>query len=103
MSSHCKAIKGHTPVIREYVHEWLSLRDSDFSVSDLIRDHEDVSTDLDSVELCKAIGNELARLERRHKLSSRHGVKGVDGCGVGRTPKVFSIKVKFRLERGVTP
>lgn len=101
--SHCKAIKGHTPMIREYVHEWLSSRLDDFSIADLIRDHEDVSTGLGSVELCKAISNELMRLERRHRLSSRHGVKGVDGCGVGRTPKVFSIKVKFSLARGVTP
>ena len=103
MSSHCKSIKEHTPMIREYVHEWLSSRTNDFNVSDIIRDHEGVSTGLDSIYLCKAISNELARLERRHKLSSRHGVKGVDGCGVGRTPKVFSIKVEFRLDRGVTP
>lgn len=103
MSSHCKAIKDHTPMIREYVHEWLSLRSSDFTVADLIRDHGDVATGLDSIELCKAIGNELARLVRRHKLSNRKGVKGVDGCGIGRTPNVFSIKVKFILDKGVTP
>ena len=79
-----------TPFVRQCINVWLAGTTlKEFTVSDIM---EDIVLPPDtrlSVDLCKAVSNELIRLETQHRLLSRKGIKGFDGCGVGRPPRVY--------------
>lgn len=86
-----------TPYVRSCVNLWLAGSTlKEFTVSELIQDLEGQHETLQGVDLCKAISNELIRLETQHKLLSRKGVKGFDGCGMGRPPRVYRRNMIFK-------
>ena len=79
-----------TPFVRQCVGLWIAgTKLGEFTVSDLQTALQEEHTALLDVDLCKAVSNELIRLETKHKLLSRKGIKGLDGCGVGRPPRVY--------------
>lgn len=88
-----------TPYVRSCVNLWLAgCTLAEFTVSELIQALEGQHETLVGVDLCKAISNELIRLETQHKLLSRKGVKGFDGCGQGRPPRVYRRNMIFKAD-----
>lgn len=87
-----------TPFIRACVNLWLAETVlTEFTVSQIISDLAEKHPGLDELpSLCKSVSNELVRLQTAHKLYSRMGVKGFDGNGVGRTPRVYRKNMIFR-------
>lgn len=87
-----------TPFVRACVHLWLAETTlTEFSVHHVTGDLSEKHSGLDDLpSLCKTVSNELVRLETAHKLISRKGVKGFDGSGVGRTPRVYRKNMIFR-------
>lgn len=86
-----------TPLVRKTVNEWLADTTlSEFTVADVLSSVANSPGLNELVSACKSVSNELVRLETAHKLLSRVGVKGVDGCGVGRTPRVYRKNMIFR-------
>lgn len=86
-----------TPLVRKTVNEWLADTSlSEFTVADVLTSIENNPGLKELVSACKSVSNELVRLETAHKLVSRMGVKGFDGCGVGRTPRVYRKNMIFR-------
>lgn len=78
-----------TKFVRECISLWIAgTQLKEFTVSELQSDLQERHRLLD-VDLCKAVSNELIRLESKHRLLSRRGVKGLDGCGLGRPPRVY--------------
>ena len=91
------AISDKTPFVRQCVNLWIAgCKQNEFTVSDIVQDLSKRYPALVVVDVLKAVSNELQRLQTKHKLASRKGVKGVDGCGMGRPPRVFWCKVKFK-------
>lgn len=79
-----------TPYMRQRIALWLAGTTLyEFTVSDIMQGVDIPADSVQTVDLCKAVSNELIRLETQHRLLSRKGVKGVDGCGVGRPPRVY--------------
>lgn len=79
-----------TPFIRECINLWLASNTlKEFTVADIQTALQDTHKSLYTLDLCKAVSNELIRLETKHRLLSRKGIKGIDGCGVGRPPRVY--------------
>lgn len=90
-------MKDITPFVRQCVYMWIAHNlHHEFTVAHLISDLQHKHRELAELDLCKAISNELIRLERFHKLGSRQGVKGEDGCGQGRPPRVYKRKIIFK-------
>lgn len=87
-----------TPYVRSLVNLWLAGQTETFTVLDIVRDVKDRHAQLEGMNLVKILSNELIRLENKHKLGSRPGVRGVDNQGVGRVPRVYTIKVKFKVD-----
>lgn len=87
-----------TPYVRSCVNLWLADTTlKEFSVSDILPDLERKHKELSALpSLCKSVSNELVRLQTAHKLLSRKGIKGVDGSGVGRTPRAYRKNMIFR-------
>lgn len=87
-----------TPFVRSCVNLWLAeTLLTEFTVSNIISDLADKHPGLDELpSLCKSVSNELVRLETAHKLKSRAGIKGVDGSGVGRTPRAYRKNMIFK-------
>lgn len=87
-----------TPFIRACVNLWLAeTLLTEFTVSQIISDLAEKHPGLDELpSLCKSVSNELVRLQTAHKLRSRKGIKGLDGGGVGRTPRVYRKNMIFR-------
>lgn len=79
-----------TPFIRQCIGLWMAgTKLTEFTVADIQTALHEAHTSLFTQDLCKAVSNELIRLETKHRLLSRKGIKGVDGCGVGRPPRVY--------------
>lgn len=79
-----------TPFVRQCVNLWIAgTKLKEFTVSEVQTDLWEAHSGLLDLDLCKAISNELIRLETKHRLLSRRGIKGVDGCGLGRPPRVY--------------
>lgn len=86
-----------TPFLRQCVNLWLAgWTKPEFTVTDVSTGLYQAHTAFIDVDMTKAISNELVRLETRHKLVSRRGVKGVDGSGIGRPPRVYRKLVMFK-------
>lgn len=87
-----------TPFIRSCVNLWLAETVlPEFTVSQIISDLAKKHPGLHELpSLCKSVSNDLVRLETAHKLLSRSGIKGVDGSGVGRTPRAYRKNMIFR-------
>lgn len=89
-------IGKETPLLRQCVNMWLAGTDQlEFTVTDITGDLNETHDFYHTVDLKKSVGNELIRLERHHKLTSRKGIKGVDGSGVGRPPRVYKKNMIF--------
>lgn len=79
-----------TPYVRQCVNLWLAQTTMhEFTVSEVSSGIEDKHEALEGVDLSKSVSNELVRHETLGLLISRKGVKGVDGCGTGRPPRVY--------------
>ena len=87
-----------TPFVRSCVNLWLAETVlTEFTIADITPNLEEKHPGLKGLaSICKTVSNELVRLQTAHKLLSRKGIKGVDGCGVGRTPRVYRKNMIFR-------
>lgn len=93
-----KPISQKTPYLRKCVNEWLAnSKTNEFHVNDISYELTEKYDDLIDLDITKAVSNELIRLERHHKLTSRKGIKGVDSSGVGRPPRVYKKNMIFRI------
>lgn len=87
-----------TPFVRACVNLWLAeTLLTEFTVSQIISELSLKHPSLKELpSLCKSISNELVRLQTAHKLYSRKGIKGFDGNGIGRTPRVYRKNMIFK-------
>lgn len=87
-----------TPFVRACVNLWIAGTTLvEFTVAEVITDLQVTHQSLTRIDLSKAVSNELYRLETKHKLQSKKGIRGVHGCGIGRTPRVYWCKIKFKI------
>lgn len=81
-----------TPFVRQCITLWFAGNtDQKFTVSQICRELKEKHSILLEIDLCKAVSNELIRLESLGIMTSRKGAPEDVEHGTGRPPRVYRL------------